>query len=879
MQTAYTYPEKLYIDNENNLVSVNRNYEAYDHDIYLDGVYAETIAKREVDDNYGASILKFSPNGNLIWSNILDSWNSYGNTVDTLDFDAQNNIYLIGYTDFYTKIYAAGDTALKTQINRTSSGNKIAFLIKYNKQGQYLWDMKSEASNTYSTIRFNDIDTDNFGNSYVTGKNNRDRGRGTHIFENTDGSTTTTTEGPYFVAKVDQNGVCKWVYGNNNAAGSEGHKVFVDDDEVYVVGEASVNNQDLSSPIFFSANENNLSFEIGRSDFFMSVYDPLGNLKRIVVNGSNGYFGSQTVQGFFKGTNDMFYLGLNLSWLTGKENYSHFGNQIPTINGVEGSVVRFRENCGLVYDNAIETDIEVDVTVSQPKCFGSADGSILVNASGGTPPYSYELLNNDRISIEQGSSNIFENLSAKSYIVRVADIDGNSHETSEVIVSESLPITIQIEQTGVTCSSTESGSITANVNGGYPPYQYRLNDGNLVNDNVFSDLGLGTYDLNVIDAIGCEYTQSVTIFENEPLRIETTAVTKVTCKGGNDGTITINAYGGHGPYQYSTNGEEYFEINQITELSAGSYTVLIKDVTDCISESIMVTVEEVNSPDFDGDGIGDDCDTDSDGDGVLNENDLCAETPLGSFVGVDGCIIFNLPANNFQVLVTGESCVASKNGSIEVVALEVSNYIGTLTANSYFESKEFDGNVVFSELNQGNYTLCITIRNQPDYQKCFDVRIIEPKPLELYAELNAADKMVTLKLDGGKQYFINVNNKIYTTDKQQIQVPLNQKRNILTVKTDKECQGTYSEIFNLGEEILIYPNPIENGILTVACETNDGNTPIMLLFDNKGQKVNFGGQVYKQGQVDLDLSGLSSSSYHLTIQTKKLIETKQIIIK
>ena len=879
MQTAYTYPEKLFIDNQNNLISINRNYEAYDHDIYLNGVFSETILKREVDDSYGASILKFSANGNILWSNILDSWNSNGYIVESLDFDDQNNIYLIGYSELWTKIYSAGDTALKAQISRASSGNKISFLIKYNQQGQYLWNMKSEASNQYSTIRFNDLGTDDFGNSYITGKNNRVTGTGVHIFENTDGSTTTTSEGPYFVAKVDNTGVCKWVYGISDANRSEGHKVFVDDDEVYVVGEASVNNQDLASPTFFSANDENLSFEIGRSDIFMAVYDPLGNLKRIILNGNNGYFGSQTIQGFFKGSNDSFYLGVNMSWLDGKENYSHFGNQINTINGVEGTIVNFSEDCGTVINNTAVTAIVLDVTVNKVNCNGGTDGTILVNASGGTPPYLYELLTSESVLIEQSSTNIFDHLGAESYIVRIVDTNGDSPENTEVLLEEPSPIEIQIEQTGVTCTNTDSGSLTVSATGGFPPYQYRLNDGNLVNSNVFSGLGLDTFTIGVIDVTGCENFQSVTMIENGPLVFEGIDFKLVSCKGGDDGMITINASGGHAPYQYTVDGENYLESNQISGLSAGVYSVTIKDNTNCVSEIIQVKVDEVNSFDFDGDGIGDDCDIDRDGDGVLNEDDLCEETPLGSFVGVDGCIVFNLPAENFQVLATGESCIGSANGSIEVVALATRNYIGTLTGESYAESKEFDGNVVFGGLSQGDYRLCITIKDQTDYQKCFDLKITEPLPLEIYAELNVPNRMVTLKLDGGKQYFIAVNNTVYTTNKDEIRVSLNQKRNVITVKTDQDCQGIYTETFNLTDETLIYPNPVKNGLLTVACETKNNQTPNMTLFDNQGRKVDFGSAIHKQNQVELNLNGLSSGLYYLTIQTNNSIETKHIIIR
>ena len=40
---------------------------------------------------------------------------------------------------------------------------------------------------------------------------------------------------------------------------------------------------------------------------------------------------------------------------------------------------------------------------------------------------------------------------------------------------------------------------------------------------------------------------------------------------------------------------------------------------------------------------------DSDGDGILNTNDNCPDTPLGSKVNTKGCVVFELPVNNNKV--------------------------------------------------------------------------------------------------------------------------------------------------------------------------------------------------------------------------------------
>ena len=51
--------------------------------------------------------------------------------------------------------------------------------------------------------------------------------------------------------------------------------------------------------------------------------------------------------------------------------------------------------------------------------------------------------------------------------------------------------------------SDDDGSITLSASGGLPPYQYQLNTGTLQDDPTFGGLGVGNYDLQVVDANGC----------------------------------------------------------------------------------------------------------------------------------------------------------------------------------------------------------------------------------------------------------------------------------------------------------------------------------------------------------------------------------------
>ena len=57
---------------------------------------------------------------------------------------------------------------------------------------------------------------------------------------------------------------------------------------------------------------------------------------------------------------------------------------------------------------------------------------------------------------------------------------------------------------------------------------------------------------------------------------------------------------------------------------------------------------------------------DADHDGVWNPNDICNDTPLNTKVNIEGCPVFYLPTNNFNISTT-EKCV----GQSEIVLFPV----------------------------------------------------------------------------------------------------------------------------------------------------------------------------------------------------------------
>lgn len=282
--------------------------------------------------------------------------------------------------------------------------------------------------------------------------------------------------------------------------------------------------------------------------------------------------------------------------------------------------------------------------------------------------------------------------------------------------------------------------------------------------------------------------------------------------------------------------------------------------------------------DADGDGMGDVCDTDTDNDGVPNDTDLCPDTPSGAVIDVDGCEVFSLPSNNFSVMTVGESCISSDNGSINITAQSSLDYTATLTGNGLNTSNSFNTDTVFTNLASGSYEVCFTVAGQSDYESCVVVSIEQPEDLSVSSKVSSLDSKVTLNLSGSTLYTITLNNVVYKTSKSEITLPLDKVENNLTVKTDLDCQGIYSKTIILSDNLLVYPNPISSGNLSVYLGNDMSSTTEVSLYTVTGR------QVYRKpvstnesGTLSFSMDNFPNGIYLLNIKTEKSLLNYKII--
>jgi gliding motility-associated-like protein len=131
---------------------------------------------------------------------------------------------------------------------------------------------------------------------------------------------------------------------------------------------------------------------------------------------------------------------------------------------------------------------------------GKNNGSISVNTSGGTTPYEYSW---SPPVIAQTQT--IAGLESGTYTGTVTDLNG-CVQTQTVVILPSVDILFTTASISAGCTA-KTGTATAIIDTGTPPYSYLWNTGATTQTVV--DLGFGTYTVTVTDSTGCVQSRAV----------------------------------------------------------------------------------------------------------------------------------------------------------------------------------------------------------------------------------------------------------------------------------------------------------------------------------------------------------------------------------
>jgi len=288
---------------------------------------------------------------------------------------------------------------------------------------------------------------------------------------------------------------------------------------------------------------------------------------------------------------------------TGVIQYSFDGGAFSTDNAVTGlgnAVVEVlaQDANGCQSTQTIEViepeTLSATATVTNISCNGNTDGSISIEAVGGTFPFTYAL---NATPTSSDASPIFSGLAAGSYVVNIVDANGCSYAAASAeTVVEPEPLEATATTSDVNCFGDESGVIEVAASGGTGAFSYSVNQGPLSSNNTLGNLPAGDYEVVVYDANQCSVTVSNLSIDQPASSISINGLTANPIDEDAGGSSPYTVSGGTGNYTYSWSGPGGVVVdgqdlgNLTTAAQAGSWVLTVTDANGCVaSQTIQIT--------------------------------------------------------------------------------------------------------------------------------------------------------------------------------------------------------------------------------------------------------------------------------------------------
>lgn len=144
----------------------------------------------------------------------------------------------------------------------------------------------------------------------------------------------------------------------------------------------------------------------------------------------------------------------------------------------------------------------------------------------------------------------------------------------------------------VSCPGVEDGSISFSIREATLPFTITLDTDDALSSTdtfiTFDGLAAGDHQIVVMDADECIDTLNFVIF-SPPIIDLVANIQNVSCKDGSDASIEITPSGGTGALRL--NWDDGTSANQLTDLSAGSYGLVITDGLNCQTDTTFTITE------------------------------------------------------------------------------------------------------------------------------------------------------------------------------------------------------------------------------------------------------------------------------------------------
>jgi len=216
--------------------------------------------------------------------------------------------------------------------------------------------------------------------------------------------------------------------------------------------------------------------------------------------------------------------------------------------------------------------LNIVTAVSNVFCSGNNDGIITATVNGGKAPYFYSIDGETYVD-----SNVFYNLIAGTYSITVKDSNGNCGVITNIIVTESTPLSAKF--------TVKNQTIMINAAGGNGELKYAISPNLNVfsTTNTFTALAPGTYSVIIQDLNGCSLITDILV---DPLAPSIEGQNVITIEFTSGQTLRDIVVEGQNIKWYSNQNSVGGKTTKINEANLPLATLLVDGTTYYASQTI-----------------------------------------------------------------------------------------------------------------------------------------------------------------------------------------------------------------------------------------------------------------------------------------------------
>ena len=425
--------------------------------------------------------------------------------------------------------------------------------------------------------------------------------------------------------------------------------------------------------------------------------------------------------------------------------------------------------------------------------------NLVINAEGGNGDYQYSI---DQVTYQ--ADNTFLDLPNGTYTIYAKDTNDCIGENTFTIDIAALSFE-RLDAINTLCPDDMSGALDFVGMGGISPYVYSLDGSNYSEQNNYTSLAIGSYDVYVKDAGGKVYTESVTIAEPDP--IVATPTINMT-------EATIDVIGGTAPYEFSIDASNYTSDNLFSFDNNGNYTIYVRDANACLT---LVTLE-------------------------------ITAVPVSAVAAVNDAVCFG--GDSGFIIVSASNGVMPYEYSLNSVDYQSSNQFDNLNAGTYIAYVK-DANGVVFEINN-------LVVAQPNAIAV----TATSNGLEITIIASGGTGALEYSIDGGASF---QSNNVFTTTQGggSYDIVVRDANGCIDGNNETLIISSLDDIANTFGASL-YPNPVMN-IVTLQFDGSQNELLNIQILDSAGRLIKVLNTAPNDNSLQIDMTAFDSGVYHMVI--------------